>query len=66
VQDAVSAAQGDIPQLRDTIVALRTSLEKAAQERIDATQAASAAHHAEIAQLHDTIRAMRDALEAKA
>ncbi|WP_343729388.1 hypothetical protein [Duganella sp.] len=65
VQDAASAAQGDIVQLRDTIVALRTSLEKAARERIDALQAA-AAHHAEIAQLHETIRAIRTALEARA
>ncbi|WP_373991863.1 hypothetical protein [Duganella sp. BuS-21] len=65
VQDAVSAAQGDILQLRDTIVALRLSLERAAQERIDALQSASAAHHAEIAQLQDTIRAMRSALESK-
>jgi len=65
VQDAATTAHNESQQLRDTIAALRTSLEKLAQEKADAVAAATTALHAEIAQLHETIRAMREVLEAK-
>ncbi|HVY92506.1 MAG TPA: hypothetical protein VHA14_07155, partial [Bryobacteraceae bacterium] len=63
IQKAVASRQGEIEQLRKTIVAMREELEASRASGREAVQAAMASSADELRQLRETIVALRTQMD---